>query len=880
MKPLTLSDLHTRQAWPLNQKIDHTVGAIEAFVNYCKEHGRAPYASFSGGLNSTVLLDLARRYVDPNMPGVFCSTGNEYPEIVRFVRHTKNVTIIRPTMTPREVMARYGFPLVSKEQAHAMRDIQTSKSEKLRNYRLYGDGIRTCGILARRWRYLITEPYMTSEKCYELLKKRPFAKYNRSTQSLPMVGTMAGESKRREMTYINRGGCNIFSDDPTKTHSAPLSIWTNTDCWDYIHRFDVPYCSIYDVPGIDRTGCVFCGFGAHLGGGSLSRTLFPASETLPNGYELHQQRLHATLRPPADGCAATRRTTGTFLNMAIRILYVDLFCGAGGTSTGVERARLGGRKCAKVIACVNHDANAIASHAANHPNAQHFTEDIRTLNLAPLKGHVEKERRRYPKAKVVLWASLECTNHSRAKGGTSRDADSRTLAEHLFRYIEELQPDYIHIENVVEFMEWGPLVVKIARDPETGSEYCPLEIKRDKRHRATSITPVWIPDPDKKGIHYRRWVQQVREYGYKFEHRVLNAADFGAYTSRVRYFGQFARPKLPMAWPQQTHAKNPTADLFSESLKPWRAVREVLNFEDRGESIFARRKPLVDATLDRIYAGLVKFVAGGEDAFLVKWNSRNQNTGKYIAPDLNAPCPTVATQNRLGVARVDFLSKQFGGQPQSKNIPVTGPAGTITTVDHHAFVSAYYGNGYNSNVNRPAPTLTTKDRFQLVQPFIANYYSGGGQLPSVDEPSETLTTTPKQRLVNAHYLMNPQYRSAGGSVDAPCFTLITRMDKRPPYLVSVEQGVPAWHICPDDSPAMVRVKEFCILYRIVDVTMRMLRIPEMKRIQGFGDDYVLVGTSEEQKKYLGNAVVTQVATAWSEAVAAALERTETSRTAA
>jgi Site-specific DNA methylase len=106
------------------------------------------------------------------------------------------------------------------------------------------------------------------------------------------------------------------------------------------------------------------------------------------------------------------------------------------------------------------------------------------------------------------------------------------------------------------------------------------------------------------------------------------------------------------------------------------------------------------------------------------------------------------------------------------------------------------------------------------------------------------------------------------------------MDKRPPYLVSVEQGIPAWRISPDDSPAMVRVKEFCILYGIVDVTMRMLRIPEMKRIQGFGDDYVLVGTSEEQKKYLGNAVVTQVATAWSEAVAAALEKTETSRKAA
>ena len=156
--------------------------------------------------------------------------------------------------------------------------------------------------------------------------------------------------------------------------------------------------------------------------------------------------------------------------MAIRILYVDLFCGAGGTSTGVERARLRSQKCAKVITCVNHDANAIASHAANHPHALHFTEDIRTLELGPMKAHIERERRRYPKAKVVLWASLECTNHSRAKGGTSRDADSRTLAEHLYRYIEVLQPDYIHIENVVEFMEWGPLIVQVKRDPKTGAE--------------------------------------------------------------------------------------------------------------------------------------------------------------------------------------------------------------------------------------------------------------------------------------------------------------------------------------------------------------------------------------------------------------------------
>ena len=563
--------------------------------------------------------------------------------------------------------------------------------------------------------------------------------------------------------------------------------------------------------------------------------------------------------------------------MSAELLYIDLFCGAGGTSTGVERARLDGRKCARVIACVNHDANAILSHAANHPHTRHFTEDIRTLDLGPLKVHTTAERMKNPDAKVVLWASLECTNYSRAKGGMSRDADSRTLAEHLFRYIEELQPDYIQIENVVEFMEWGPLRVKVVRDPETGAESCPLDIKHDRKRKQTTVAPVWIPDPEQKGTLYRKWVEEVCARGYRFDHRVLNSADFGAYTSRVRYFGLFARVGLPMVWPRPTHARKPTADLFGSSLKPWRAVRDVLDFDDRGESIFTRRKPLVDATLDRIHAGLVKFVAGGQDAFLVKWNSVNGKTGKYIAPDLDAPCPTVATQNRLGVARVNFLSKQFGGDPRGKNIGMDGPAGTLTTVDHHAFVSAYYGNGYNSSIDSPAPTLTTKDRFQVVRPFFVNSYSGGGQPGSVDVPCGALLTNPKQNLVSAKFLLNPQYRSAGGSVDAPCFTLIARMDKRPPYLVEVEQGQPVWEIRAEDTPAMRRIKEFCVLYGIVDVTMRMLRISEMKRIQGFGDDYVLVGTQEEQKKYLGNAVVTQVATAMCEALASAISEQKTGR---
>ena len=295
MAQITIADLRARQAWPLNQKIDHTVGAIEAFVNYCRKHDRTPYVSFSGGLNSTVLLDLARRFVDPNMKGVFCSTGNEYPEIVRFVRHTDNIEIIHPAMTPREVMARYGFPLVSKEQAQAVRNIRTTNSDKLRTYRLSGNGVRRAGVLSKKWHYLVGEPYMTSEKCCEMLKKRPFHKYNGQTESLGMVGTMAEESKLRQTMYIRRGGCNAFSDDSRKVHSAPLSIWTAGDCREYIRRFNIPYCLIYDVPGITRTGCIFCGFGAQIeGGGNRFRALYTLHPKLylmamnytNNGYTL------------------------------------------------------------------------------------------------------------------------------------------------------------------------------------------------------------------------------------------------------------------------------------------------------------------------------------------------------------------------------------------------------------------------------------------------------------------------------------------------------------------------------------------------------------------------------------------------------------------
>ena len=423
----------------------------------------------------------------------------------------------------------------------------------------------------------------------------------------------------------------------------------------------------------------------------------------------------------------------------IKLLYIDLFCGAGGTSTGVEHAKLDGTKCARVVACVNHDANAIASHQANHPDTLHFTEDIRTLDLTALTAHLNRMRMKYPSALVVLWASLECTNFSKAKGGQPRDADSRTLAEHLFRYIEQLNPDYIQIENVEEFMSWGDM--------------------DDKGHPISKL----------KGCSYVRWANKVISYGYHYDWRLLNAADFGAYTSRKRFFGQFAKKGLPIAFPVPTFSKNGDSGMF-HAYKKWKPVREVLDMNDAGQSIFDRKKPLCEKTLKRIYAGLIKFVAGGKETFLVKYNSMNQ-TGKYAAPGIDAPCPAVLT-------------------------------------------------------------------------------------------------TPKQKVVDC-FLMNPQFNSAGGDINKPCFTLIARMDKMPPYLISTEKGI-GIRIFETDSEMTCKIKEFMAMYGIIDIKMRMLNINELKRIMGFPDNYILVGTQAEQKKYIGNAVEVNMSRVLCESLCAAL----------
>jgi DNA (cytosine-5)-methyltransferase 1 len=521
----------------------------------------------------------------------------------------------------------------------------------------------------------------------------------------------------------------------------------------------------------------------------------------------------------------------------IQLIYVDLFCGAGGTSTGVESARINGKQFAKVIACVNHDANAIASHAANHPEALHFTEDIRTLDLTELIKHVALMRIKYPNAKLSLWASLECTNHSKAKGGVSRDADSRTLADHLFRYIEALNPDLVQIENVVEFKDWGPLKIKVVADKNGNELYCPVEYKKSNKKRVIACNPVWVPIVELKGSFYNIWVNKLKGYGYNYDSQVLNSANYGAYTARVRYFGQFAKPKIQIAWPIQTHFKlelNPRTktkqlSLFEETTakKYWKPVKEVLDFSDEGESIFNRKKPLVEKTLERVYLGLVKHVAGGKEAFLSSYYGNGDNCSS-----INKPSPTVTTKDRIAIVNPCFLYMQ-------------------------------YGNGTATNINDPAATVTTNPKHQLVTcnrwVMNTNFNNVGS---SIEEPAQTITANRKW-----HYLMNPQYLNTGGSIDKPCFTLIARMDKMPPYLIEVEGGRIAIEIYESDSYYTRKIKEFMALYGIVDIKMRMLRIDELKLIMGFPKDYTLIGTQADQKKFIGNAVEVKMSQALCKATA-------------
>jgi len=251
--------LKERQKLPLDIKISITLKTIQEYYNHFK--GKV-YVSVSGK-DSTALLHLVRS-IYPEVEAVFVDTGLEYPEIKQHIKTIENVIWLRPKMRFDEVIKKYGYPVVSKEQAKYIREVQggtTIYTENKRRGKVVGRNGRPVGAVSKKWQYLMDQhDILVSEKCCDVLKKRPLHKYQKQTGKMPIVGTMVVNSRLRLQSWM-RYGCNAF--DNKFPQSRPLSFWTDSDVWEYIRRHNIPYSKIYDM-GEKNTGCMFCMFGVHL----------------------------------------------------------------------------------------------------------------------------------------------------------------------------------------------------------------------------------------------------------------------------------------------------------------------------------------------------------------------------------------------------------------------------------------------------------------------------------------------------------------------------------------------------------------------------------------------------------------------------------------
>lgn len=369
----------------------------------------------------------------------------------------------------------------------------------------------------------------------------------------------------------------------------------------------------------------------------------------------------------------------------MRHVSIDGFAGGGGASEGLRMAGI------EVTIAINHDPAAIRMHTVNHPKTLHLTEDIFQVDLSKYLK---------PDDRVdVMWASPDCTSHSKAKGGQPRESGLRILPWAVHRLCTQILditghlPDRLFMENVEEIQEWGDL--------------------DEKGHII----------PEKKGMEYQRFINGMIDLGFDFECRTLVAADYGAPTTRKRWYAVFRSDSKPIKWPEPTHSKG-----GADGLLPWIPVANVLDFTDLGSSIFERKKPLADATLRRIANGIRKFVVENPNPyflpdklampFLIQYHSETK-AGDARGQTVTDPIQTLDTSNRYGLITV-FITKFYKtGTGQE----VTEPLHTITTSPGHfglvsVFLIKYYGSGVGQSVDEPIATITTKDRFGMVSTIL------------------------------------------------------------------------------------------------------------------------------------------------------------------
>lgn len=233
--------LEEMQRLPLSRKVQITTARI---IEWYQHYDGKVYVAFSGGKDSTVLLDIVRR-IYPDVPAVFSDTGLEYPEVRAFVKSIDNVVFVRPKMNFRDVIGKYGYPVISKEQSFRIRKLRHQNlTEKYRNAQIER--------LGNKWLKMLEAPFECSEQCCEVMKKRPSKKYEHRTGRKPYIATMASESRLRRDLWIKHG-CNAFDDK--RPVSKPMSFWTEDDVLEYLYTYKIPYASVYgDIVKTDGGG--------------------------------------------------------------------------------------------------------------------------------------------------------------------------------------------------------------------------------------------------------------------------------------------------------------------------------------------------------------------------------------------------------------------------------------------------------------------------------------------------------------------------------------------------------------------------------------------------------------------------------------------------
>lgn len=491
--------------------------------------------------------------------------------------------------------------------------------------------------------------------------------------------------------------------------------------------------------------------------------------------------------------------------MVPSITAVDLFCGAGGTSTGIVQA------CEDLgiklnLTAINHWPTAINTHKLNHPDARHLCETLDALD--PRKVITSRLN--------VLVASPECTHHSVARGGKPVNDQSRASAWHIVRWAETLQPDNILIENVKEFETWAPL----------GSDGRPLK--------------------SKKGEIFKAFIAAIRSLGYTVDWRVLNAANYGDATTRKRLFIQARRGRRKIAWPEPTHSPNGVRDLFSEKSQ-WRAAKDIIDWNLKGQSIFKRKRKLAPSTIRRIEAGLRKFGGTAAEPFIVIL--RNHSDAKSV----NDPLPTItAGGEHFGLCE-PFLIGAGGPQGSAKPKSINEPLNTVLTENHisliEPFLVAVNHSGSDESrchpVDKPMPVVTCKNGYGVVEPvlekdnvpesFVLHLNRNNDQPVAVSQPMQTITATSSDFGLVQPFLI--KYYGNGGavSIDEPLDTITTK-----------------------DRFGLVEIdgEKYYL-----DIRFRMLQPHELARAMGFGDDYQFTGNRAAVVKQIGNAVPVCLATA-------------------